>query len=69
MIILSGKPCKLFIQFVIIPAKNITHCIVCHHCYSYINNTKGKTKELTVNLRELLTSTSPGIVTVLFQTS
>ena len=38
--------------FVIIPAKNITWCIECHHCYSYVNNTMGKTKELSIDLRQ-----------------
>ena len=40
------------VEYLIIPAKNITWCIECLHCYSYINNTMGKIKELSVDLRQ-----------------
>ena len=36
-----------------ISAKNITWYIECYHCYSYVRNTMGKTKELSVDLRQI----------------
>ena len=36
----------------IILAKNITWCIECHYCHSYINNLMKKTKEHSIDLRQ-----------------